>query len=60
MNITKDQVVKALAYFTKCREIAIDCYNKNYELISSKKIVKLRLIIASKVNRNKYYNKYYI
>jgi len=52
-----NQIVKALAYYTKCRELSIDERNKNFELLASKKIVKLRLIIANKLDRKKKYEK---
>jgi tetratricopeptide (TPR) repeat protein len=52
-----NQIVKALAYYTKCREVTLKENHKDYELMSSKKIVKLRLIIANKLDKKKKYEK---
>ncbi|ORX51150.1 TPR-like protein [Piromyces finnis] len=52
-----NQITKALAYYIKCRDISIDNYNKSYELTASQKIVKLRLIIANKLDKKKKYDK---
>ncbi|KAG4090143.1 TPR-like protein [Neocallimastix lanati (nom. inval.)] len=52
-----NQIVKALAHYTKCRDDSIKNEDRNYELISSKKIVKLRLIIANKLDKKKKYEK---